>query len=222
MKSTLAKVFTGTLLVALVVGSAVVSLVVPSAFHALSSSSWHPARSVEEVRQAALRQTQQTTLTADVARTTQTESTQTFTQQQGEMGILLKANTDSYVSCDLQNIAFPLLGPVLSKDAAIRFKIIQYEGTGPGDPNDKVFYSQAEHQADPALPPNTLTTFERGKKYVVRTDADLQFQCGSSLETVYRCGNGIIEAGQAIEGKWTPAEECDGGPGCSPDCKKVP
>ena len=142
----------------------------------------------------------------------------TFTEQQAEFGILLQPHVKNYFSCNLQNIQFPLLGPLLSNNSKIQVEVDEYDGAEPGGPNDLVYYSDAVRKENPSLPANTLTTFTRGKQYMVETDTPLVFQCGRNLDTVYACGNGITEGEQAQPSGFHAAEQCDGGPNCNADC----
>lgn len=141
----------------------------------------------------------------------------TFSPESGELGVMIKANTEARVSCGLTGITFPLMGPLLQKDDTIRLTIVQYAGEQPGGSDDLIYRSPALHSIDPSFS-NTLVQFERGRKYAIKSDRDVTFQCGRNLETIYQCGNGVIEGTQAQAGVLHQAEECDGSQGCSPTC----
>ncbi len=142
---------------------------------------------------------------------------------QADLGIVIKANQRNHFACGgREGVQFTLLGPNLNTDSDTQITIMEFDWKNQF-PNGNMFYSTAKRQAVSSLPPNTLTTFTRGKEYDVETTKDLFMQCGRNLDTMYKCGNGIVEGTQAIPsiGFVHEQEECDGGTGCSKDCKSL-
>lgn len=135
-----------------------------------------------------------------------------FGRQATKRGIVVPADMHVYMQCAKE--LTPLTGPVLRNDTEIRFWVYELTGNEAESYDGRYAFSYGELEVNPKYEKlNALTHFEGGTWYYVMSDTDLFFQCGSGLETLYACGNGIVEAQQ-----WNPQksmmhleEECDDG-----------
>lgn len=127
-------------------------------------------------------------------------------------GVLLAADSHNYVLCD--NTAGPLVGKHLQRSLRSRHWIYEMSGSEPDRFDGRFYFSKAELMRNPNYAP--MATLDRLKKnnwYYVMSDIPLFFRCDTGFETVYECGNGLIEGEQ-----WAPDaqvrhvnEECDDG-----------
>ncbi len=109
---------------------------------------------------------------------------------QAEQGMTLQKGKDTIFYCAKKDGAtptFPLMNTVLKNNATVHFSISEYTA--------QATTQQTKMYISGGLT-NSLTAFERGKLYVVRTDTDLRFRCNEGLSTV--------DAGGIVAPEWKP------------------
>lgn len=94
---------------------------------------------------------------------------------QAEEGMLLRAGNDTIFFCAMKPgspTTFPLMTSEMRTDTSIHFVVSEYSGQSS---------TQRLRSYDSDSESNTLTEFQRGKLYVMHTDADIFFKCNSGL-----------------------------------------
>lgn len=116
-----------------------------------------------------------------------------------ENGLTAIAGNDTIFFCSTQTALpakFPLLGDSLKNNTTVHFSVSEYNAKA--SPQDVKRYT-------PGAPDNSLLEFERGKLYVVHTDKDLFFKCGTGLSMP---GSTDAQASTQIPAASCPAVQC--------------